>query len=147
MYVHKLGIFITDLKCPNLTYSLQVLNLRFSLRIINHLVLRTKFHANAVDTVSLICWRSISLALKDMSKMSATVTADDFCPSHAESAVSVSGYSSGDIVKVGRPSTARFELMRCLVERSITRGAGVDSIAGHVFVVSARARSFSSLFA
>lgn len=49
-------------------------------------------------------------------------------------------------VEVGRPTTAGLELVRCLVERCIAGGAGVDAFLGHMLVIFACERRFSALF-
>ena len=94
----------------------------------------------------LIRWRRISLALEDMAQMSATITADDLCPLHAEGTICMSGDSTGDAVEVRGPPTARFEFMVGLVQRCVAASACVHASRGLVLVVLACKWGFGTFF-
>lgn len=79
--------------------------------------------------------------------MAATVATDNFRPLHAEGLIHVSRYGTRDGVKVGRPATAGFELMVCLVEGSVTAGAIIHTLGGRMRIVLAATRSLGALLA
>jgi hypothetical protein len=121
-----------------------------SLRVLNGVVLvegeRDSVHYNTVSmglrviqwglrtAVTLIGGSRVSLALEDVTKMAATVGADNLSALHTKGAVSVSGYSTRDSIEESRPAAARLELVVGLVERSLAAGTGVDTLGGHVLV-------------
>lgn len=97
--------------------------------------------------MSLVCRGRIALALENMTQMAAAVAAHNLRTRHAKGAVRMSCHRARDRVEVGRPATAGFELVRCLVERSGAGGARVDPVRRHVLVVGARVGGFGALFA
>lgn len=52
-----------------------------------------------------------------------------------------------DAVEVSGPAAAAAELVRCLVERGLTSGAGVDALGGVVLVVRAGSRGLCTFLA
>ena len=97
--------------------------------------------------MTLISGSRVSLALENVTKMAATVGANNLSALHAESAVSVSGHSTGHGVEESRPAAARLELVVGLVERSLATSAGVDTLGGHVLVKVAAVGGLGALFA
>lgn len=105
-----------------------------------------KAQTNAVDTVALVRWRWESLAFKNMSKMASAVITDNFGPLHSKCVVDMSLNSTGDRIKVGRPATARLELVVGLVERCVAAGAVIDTLSGVVGVIFTSTSRLSALF-
>lgn len=91
--------------------------------------------------------RRVSLTLEHMSQVSTASRAHNLRPSHAKRSIGVSCDSAGDVVEVCGPSTAGLELVVGFVEGCVAAGAGVDTFAGHVFVVGAGVGSFGAFFA
>lgn len=82
-----------------------------------------------------------------MAEVPPAVAAHDLGPGHAERAVLVPRHGARDAVEIGRPAAARVELVRGLVQRRMTAGAGVDARRGVVLVELAGAGGFGALFA
>lgn len=80
----------------------------------------------------------MAFPLENVPEMAAAVGADNLGPRHAKGVVLVARHRAGDAVKVGRPATARLELVVGLVQRRITASAGVDTRVGEELVVLAR---------
>ncbi len=80
-----------------------------------------------------------------MTKVAATVAANNLRPLHAESAVCVSRDCTRDGVKICWPAASRLELVVCFVEWRIATGAGVDTRVGHMFVVFTGTWRFGAL--
>lgn len=78
--------------------------------------------------------------------MASAVFARNLDPLHAPTDVRVSIDRAGDSIEKGRPTTARVELGRCLVEWRIAAGTCVDTFFGVVLVVLACACHFGPLF-
>ncbi len=78
-----------------------------------------------------------------MTKVSTTVTADDFC-SYAEGTVCMSCDCTGDGIVVCRPAAARLEFVVRLVERRTAAGAGVNTRVGHVLIIFTGPWSFGT---
>ena len=89
----------------------------------------------------------VSLALEDVTEMTATVRADNLSALHTKSAVGVSGHSTRNGIEESRPAAARFELVVGLVERSFAASAGVYTLGGHVLVKVAAVGRLGALFA
>jgi hypothetical protein len=87
----------------------------------------------------------VPFPLKDMSEVASAVSADNLGAQHAVRNVLVPLHGPRDAVEVGRPSAARLELVRGLVERRITPCTSVDAFLGGVLVVLARERRLSTL--
>jgi hypothetical protein len=124
---------------PNLSFILhdRLLSLRLGISIV-------ELDAHRVHTVPLIrgCW--VSLALEYMSQVTSAVAANDLCPLHAESAVSVSGHGARHGVEEGRPSAAGLELVLGSVDGRIAAGAGICAGGRGVLVVFAGEGCFSA---
>ena len=90
--------------------------------------------------------RGKPFAFENMAEMSAAAGADNLGPGHAKAPVLVPRNSTGNAVKVGRPSATRLELLASPVQRSGTGGAGVDTFLGVVLVIFSRARWLSAFF-
>jgi len=97
--------------------------------------------------VTLIGGSRVSLALENVTEMTAAVRADNLSTLHTESAVGVSGHSTGHGIEESRPAAARLELVVGLVERSLTASTGVDTLGGHVLVKVAAVGGLGALFA
>lgn len=118
--------------------------LNFSLAPIIYWVILRKLQADAVDAVPLICWCIIALSFEDMTKVAATVAADNLCPLHTESTVCMSRNCARDGVIICWPATAGLEFVIGLVEWRIATSACVNSRIGHMFVVFTCTRSFGA---
>lgn len=58
----------------------------------------------------------------------------------------MSCHSARYAVEVGRPATARLELMSCFIEWCVAGGAGVYALFGHMLIIFASEGRFSALF-
>lgn len=87
------------------------------------------------------------LALEHMAQVAAAVGAVDLDALHEQAVVLVALDGTGDAVKVGRPAAPAAELVRGLVQRSVTPGTGVDALGRVVFVIGARAGRLGTLLA
>lgn len=96
--------------------------------------------------MALISGRRESLSFENMAQMAAAVGADNFGSGGAEASVLVSGNRTGDAIKICRPTAARVELVRSLVERCVACSAGVGALLGVMLIILSSARGFSSLF-
>ena len=99
----------------------------FSLAPISYWVILRKLQADAVDAVPLICWCTIALSFEDMTKVAATVAANNLRPLHAESTVCMSRDCARDRVIICWPATARLEFVIGFVEWSVATSARVDT--------------------
>ena len=97
--------------------------------------------------MTLIGGGRVSFALENVTEMAATVGADNLSTLHAESAVGVSGHSTGHGIEESGPAAARLELVVGLVERSLTASTGVDTLRRHVLVKVAAVGGLGALFA
>jgi len=97
--------------------------------------------------VTLIGGSRVSLALENVTKMAATVGADNLSALHSESAVGMSSHSTRHGIEESGPAAARLELVVGLVERSLTASTGVDTLGGHVLVKVAAVGGLGALFA
>lgn len=79
--------------------------------------------------------------------MASTVGAHDLGSFHPERVIDVSGYSTWDIVEIGRPTTTRLELLVGLIQGGITCGTSVYTFFRHVFVIFASKWGLSTLLA
>jgi hypothetical protein len=95
--------------------------------------------------MSLISRGGVSLALKDMAKMTTTVVADNFCALHSKGIVHMSLHSARDGVKVCWPATAGFELVVGRIERSIAASASIHALGWVMGIVFSCARAFGAL--
>ena len=91
--------------------------------------------------------RGIALTLEDMSKMSATVGADDLGPTHAQSTIGVTSDSARNGVEEGWPAAAGSKLVVGPIEWSVAGRTSVDPGRRHMLVILARKWCFRSLFA
>lgn len=107
----------------------------------------SKTQTDTIHTMTLISGRRVPFTLKDMTKMPATVAANNLGSLHSETAIDMSLDSSRDGVKVRRPAAARLELVICLVERSVAASAVVYTLRRVVGIVLAGAGSFGSFLA
>lgn len=96
--------------------------------------------------MALIRGRRESLALENMTQVTAAIGADNLSSDGAEASVLVPGDGAGDAVEIRRPAAARAELLCCLVKRRVACGASVGALLGVVLVKLSSARGFSSLF-
>jgi hypothetical protein len=87
----------------------------------------------------------ITLTLENMTQMATTIRAYDLRPLHTEVAIGMSFYGAWNAVKVGRPSTARLELLGGFVERGVAGSASVDTGLGHMLIISASEGGFGAL--
>lgn len=85
------------------------------------------------------------LTLKDMTKVTTAVAADDLCALHAKGVVHMSLHGAGDGVKVGWPATAGLELVVGRVERGIAASAGIDTLGRVMRIVFSCARALGAL--
>lgn len=125
---------------------LETFRLRLAFLSLLH-ILRRKFQANRVDTMSLICRSLITFSLEDMSQMATTITAHNFGPLHSKGSIGMTRHSPGNAVEVGGPSTAALEFVLSCVEWCITTSTGVDTSVRLMLVVFSGSRSFSTLLA
>jgi hypothetical protein len=93
----------------------------------------------------LIGGRVIPLALKHMPQMAPAIRAHDLRALHAEGAIGMACYRSGDIIKVCWPTAAGLELVVRGVQRGVAAGAGVDTSLWCVLVKFASVRGFGPL--
>lgn len=110
------------------------------------IVLVMKLQTNAIDTMSLIRRRRITLSLEDMAEVAAAVRTNDLSPLHAKAAVCMAGHGARDTVEVSGPAAARFEFVVRLVQRRIAAGASVDTGRGHVLVILASEGRLGAFF-
>lgn len=96
--------------------------------------------------MALIRRRWESLSLENMAQVAAAVGADNFGSDGAKASVLVPGNRAGDAIKICRPTAARVELVRRLVERRIACSAGVGTLLGVVLIKLSSAGGLSSLF-
>jgi len=122
------------------SYSFSLPNAR------RRIVLIMKLQTDAVDTMSLIGRRRITLSLKNMPQVPATVRADDLSTLHTKCAVCMSRHSARNAVKVRWPAAARLKLVVGLVQRSLAAGAGVDAGCGRMLIVLACEGGFGAFF-
>lgn len=97
--------------------------------------------------MTLICGSRVSLALKHMAEMTSAVGTDNLRSLHAKCAVHMSGHSTGDRIKVCRPTAARLELVVGGIKRGIAAGAVVNTFGRVMVIVFTSAGAFSSLLA
>ena len=124
--------------------QLDISDLTISL-LVHDWVFRRELHANTIYTMSLICGRIVTLALKYMAQMATAIRAYDFCALHAQGVIGMACYCAWDVVKVCWPSAARLELVLCRVQRCVAGSASVDATLRHVFVKFAGVGGFGSL--
>lgn len=105
-----------------------------------------KPQTDTVDTVALVCWRWESLAFKNMPEVASAVITDNLGPFHSKCVVDMSLNSTGDRIKVGRPATARLELVVGLVEGRVAAGAVINTLGGVVRVIFTSTSRLSALF-
>ena len=86
----------------------------------------------------------VSLALKHMTQMAATVPTHDLCSGHSKRVVGVALHGAWNTVKVRRPPAAGLELVVCFVERSVAARTGVDAVIRVVLIKFPGSRWFST---
>ncbi len=114
--------------------------------VFDRIVLR-ELQANTIHTMSLIGRSRIAFPFEDMAQMPTTVAADDLCPLHTESAISMPCDGTRDRVEVCRPAAAGLEFVVCLVQRCVAASAGIHTRLGLVLVVLSSAGSFGAFLA
>src|SRR5947207_205392 len=119
----------------------------FPILLLHNLIFGTKLQADTINTMPLIRRRWVSLSLEHMAQMTPTICAYNLRPLHSKSLVRISLHRSGNSVEERRPTAPRREFVICLVEGCVAGGAGVDAVAGHVFVEFTGVGSFGALLA
>lgn len=95
--------------------------------------------------MTLVGRRRKALALEDVAEVAAAFGADDLGPEHSPGAILVPGDSARQAVEVGRPPTARLELVVGLVQRRIATSTAVHALGGVVLVILPGSRRLSAL--
>lgn len=94
--------------------------------------------------MALIRGSRVPFTLEDVAKMTPAVAADNLGALHPEGVIHMSLHGARDRVEIGRPATARLELVVCLVERSIAASAVVHALRRVVRIVLAGAGAFGA---
>lgn len=97
--------------------------------------------------MSLVGRRRVSLSLENVSQMTATITADDLRPAHAERSVCVSGDGAGHSVEEGGPAAAGLEFVVGFVQSRAATGAVVDPRGWGMLVVFPSEGGFGAFLA
>ena len=116
----------------------------------SHLSLRLilrKVETDAIYAMPLIRRCGISFSLKNMPQMTPAIVAHDLCPFHPERIIHEPLHCTGNGVKISGPTASGLELVRCLVQRCVTGGAGIYALGRIVRVVFARIRRLGALLA
>ena len=128
-------------------HSKSNLNLTLSLRgLLIDLILWRKLQADTIDTMSLICRRSIPFSLENMTQMATTIRTYNLRSRHTKGAISMSCHCAWYAVEVRWPATARFEFVSCLIERGVAGGASIDALLGHMFIICASEGRLGAFF-
>ncbi len=99
------------------------------LRVLLHLWIRfpatrtIEGHTDRIDTMPLVGWCGVVLALENVAQMATTVAADDLSPRQSHGAVGNPLHGPGYRIEVRRPAATRFELMVCPVELGFASNA------------------------
>jgi len=94
--------------------------------------------------VTFVGWRSETLALEHMTKVTSTSSTSDLDAFHAQRTVYVACHGARDGIEEGWPAAAAVELCVALVERGIASRAGVES-SRFVMLVFTRPGSLGAL--
>lgn len=111
------------------------------------LLLLPKAQTHTINTMPLIRRRRIPLALKNMSQMAPTITANNLRPRHPKPAVHMPRHRARDAVEIRRPAAAGLELVRGLVEGCVAGRARVHARGRGVLVVDAGEGRFGAFLA
>lgn len=106
-----------------------------------------KPQTNTIHTVTLIGRGRIPFTLEDMAKVASTVAAGDLRALHTKGVIHMSFHSTRNRVKIGRPTTARLELVVGLVQRCVATGAVIYTLRRVVGIIFTSARALCFLFA